>query len=230
MVVPWLPPWLRLTLHEGVLVPVWLITTVSMIVLLWQGVRDTNQFGTARYLLHAGYAAALLWHLVRSGPPENQLPVIQPIIFPRWKNAPWVPVLVTALLLLMTAISDDGISLLMLLMVVAAGIIIVFWRKEITLGLVILSLLVAVLAYFAGLPMMKNGFVNEGFGYLFTIFAMPVYLAGGLLLGHTRLGGIQLLAKQYLPALRSFLIGCLFFVPLGLANAANGSPAGSEFT
>jgi hypothetical protein len=201
-----------------------------MIVLLCQGVRDTNQFSTARYLLHASYVAALLFHLVRSGPPVNQLPEIQPVIFPRWKHAPWIPVLVVVLILLMTAFSDDGFSLLMLLMVVAAVIIIVAWRREITPGLVIQGILVAVLAYFAGLPMMKNGFVNEGFGYLFTIFAMPMYIAGGLLLRHTRLGGLQLLAKQYLTALRNFLLGCLFFIPLGLANAANGSPTGSDFT
>jgi hypothetical protein len=77
---------------------------------------------------------------------------------------------------------------------------------------------------------MKNGFVSEGFGYQFTILAVPMYIAGGLLLGHTNLGGIQLLAKQYIPAMRSFLWGCLLFLPLGLVNAASGSPQGANFT
>ena len=225
-----LPPWSRLAPHQIVLIVLWLLTTGSMIVLLWQGVRDTNQFSIARYLLHAGYAAALLWYFVRSGPPVSQLPDLRPAAFSRWKYAPWIPVLVTALLLLMVVISDDGVSLLMLLMIVAAGAIIVIWRREITLHLVIQGILIAIIAFFAGLPMMTNGFVNESFGYLFTILAVPIYIAGGLLLGHTRLGGLQLLAKQYLPATRSFLLGCLLFVPLGLANAASGSPAGSDFT
>jgi len=198
--------------------------------LLWQGVRDTNQFSTARSLLHAGYVAALLWYLIRSGHPVSQIQDLRPVAFPRWKYTPWISVLVTVLVLLMVVISVDGVSLLMLLMIVAAGTIIVVWRGEITLRQVIQGILVAMLAFFAGLPMMKNGFVNESFGYLFTILAVPMYIAGGLLLGHTRLGGLQLLTKQYLPALRSFLLGCLLFVPPGLANAASGSTAGSDFT
>jgi hypothetical protein len=164
--------------HEVVLVVLWIITTVSMAVILWQGLRDTNQFSTARSLLHAGYVAALLWYLIRSGHPVSQLQDLRTVAFPRWKYASWIPVLVTVLVLLMVVISDDGVSLLMLLMIVVAGTIIVVWRGEITL----------------------------------------------------RLGGLQLLTKQYLPALHSFLLGCLLFIPLGLANAASGSTAGSDFT
>jgi hypothetical protein len=51
-----------------------------------------------------------------------------------------------------------------------------------------------------------------------------MYIAGGLLFERTRLGGTQLLAKRYHQAVQSFFSGCLLFVPLGLINAADGSP------
>jgi hypothetical protein len=51
-----------------------------------------------------------------------------------------------------------------------------------------------------------------------------MFVAGGLLVKRTGLGGSQLHSGQYAAALRSFLWGCLLFVPLGLFNAASGSP------
>ena len=216
--------------HRIVLIVLWLITTIAMVAMLWLGVRDTHSFSTARYLLQAGYVAALLWYLSRSGSPMSQLPEIRPLGFLRWRYASWISVVGIALVFALTVLSDAGSSILLLLLLVAAGIIIVAWRREISLRLVLQGVAVAIAAFFAGLPMMKNGFVSESFGYQFTILAVPMYVAGGLLLGHTRLGGIQLLAKKYLSAMRSFLWGCLLFLPLGLVNAASGSPAGSSFT
>jgi len=181
-------------------------------------------------MLHAGYAVALLWYLSRSGSSISQLPEIRPLAFPRWRYAAWLPVLGIALMLALTAFSDGGTDILMLLMIVTTVWIIIAWRREIGLRSVIQGVVVAAIAYSAGLPMLKNGVISETALYLFTLFAVPMYIAGGLLLGHTGLGGIRLLAKQYLPALRSFLWGCLLFVPLALANAASGSPPGSDFT
>ena len=54
-----------------------------------------------------------------------------------------------------------------------------------------------------------------------------MYIAGGLLVDHTNLGDVQLLAKRYRKVLGSFIWGCLLFVPLGLTNAAAGSPGGT---
>ena len=160
----------------------------------------------------------------------SQFPEYRPLAFLRWRYATWISIVGIALVFALNVLSDAGSSILLLLLIVAAGVIIVVWRREISLWLVIQAVGVAVIAFFAGLPMMKNGFVRESFGYQFTILAVPMYVAGGLLLGHTSLGKIQLLGKQYLPALRSFLWGCLLFLPLGLVNAASGSPEGSNFT
>jgi hypothetical protein len=56
-----------------------------------------------------------------------------------------------------------------------------------------------------------------------------MYVAGGLLFDRTRLGGIQLLAGRYSEVVRSVFWGFLLFVPLGLFNAADGSP-GTDIT
>jgi hypothetical protein len=64
-----------------------------MVAMLLKGVRDTHQFSAARHILHAGYVAALLWYLGRSGSAISQLPELRPLAFPRGRYAPWIPVL-----------------------------------------------------------------------------------------------------------------------------------------
>jgi hypothetical protein len=135
-----------------------------------------------------------------------------------------------SLMLALIVIFDFGFPIMTLLMLVAMSGIIVAWRREIRLRLVVQGVGVAVIAFLAGLPLQENGFINKTGFYQFAILTPLMYVGGGLLFGRTGLGGIQLLAKQYLPALRSFLWGCLLFVPLGLANAASGAPQGSNFT
>ena len=51
-------------------------------------------------------------------------------------------------------------------------------------------------------------------------------MAGGLLFERTRLGGSRLQSAEYPRALRSLLWGMVLFAPLGLLNAADGSPGG----
>jgi Type II CAAX prenyl endopeptidase Rce1-like len=212
--------------HRIVLIIAWLFVTFALVGMLWQGVRETKQYPTARYILTSGYVVALIWYLIRSGPSFSQLPEIRPYAFRRWRSGVWIPVLVIALIFTLTAFSDYGVLILDLLMLLAAIWIIVAWRREISLRLTIQGVGIAAIAFFAGRPLQESGLVSVTGYYQFTVLTPFMYVAGGLLFGHTKLGGIQLLAKQYLPALRSFLWGCLLFIPLGLANAASRAPVG----
>jgi hypothetical protein len=117
------------------------------------------------------------------------------------------------LLLVLTAISDDGVEILMLLMIVATVWILLVWRREIQLRSVIQGFELALIANLGGLPFLNNGFVGETTFYGLLILVPPMYIAGGLLVDRTGLGGVQLLAKRYrqldqlflgLSAVRSF--------------------------
>jgi hypothetical protein len=216
------PSWF--TSHQVILIILWLVTTIAMTVMLWQGVRDTNRFSTTRYILHAGYVVALLWYLGRTGPSVNQLPEVSPQVLPRWRYGVWIPVLVIALQFALTLVSAGGVSILWLLMIVATGPILLAWRREIRLRLVVQGLAVALVAFLAGLQMANNGFLSKFSLYLIPVLSFPMYVAGGLLYERTRFGGIQLLSGQYGKAVKSVFWGGLLFIPLGLINAAGGSP------
>jgi hypothetical protein len=127
-------------------------------------------------------------------------------------------------MLALTAVSDDGVDILMLLLIVATAWILLAWRREIRLRAVVQGLAVALVAYLAGLPFAKNGFAGQTTVILLPALSAPMYVAGGLLFDRTRLGGIQLRAGRYGEVLKSVLWGALLFVPLGLINAADGSP------
>ncbi|UCD36953.1 MAG: CPBP family intramembrane metalloprotease [Fidelibacterota bacterium] len=210
--------------HRIALIIIWLLVTGVLVVLLAQGVRQTDQFGTLRSLLQAAYVLALLWYLARTGPPIHQLDELPSRVLPRWKYGVWVPVAGIALLLVLVALSDDAMFLLLLLLMIATLWILVAWRREIRMRPLYQGLAAAVVAYLGGLPALKNGFIGMTTFYGLLVFVPLMYVAGGLLIQRTGLAGIQLLAGRYAGALRSFLWGCLLFVPLGLINAAEGSP------
>jgi hypothetical protein len=210
--------------HRIALVVIWVVTTAAIVVMLFHNVRSTGQYKEVRYVLQVGYVAALLWYLGRSGPSVNQLPETRPQVLPRWRFGAWIPVLVIALLFALTLVSELGVSILMLLIMVATGPILLAWRREIRRRSVIQGLTVALIAFLAGSQMSDNGFISKLFLYLLPGFSFPMYVAGGLLYERTRLGGIQLLTGQYGKAVKSVLWGGLLFIPLGLLNAAGGSP------
>jgi hypothetical protein len=199
-----------------------------MTAMLWQGVRETSQFSTIRDMLLAAYVAALLWHLARSGS-CSVLPEIRPFVFPGRSSRACIPVWGITLILALAILSGAFQSVMLLSLLLASIWIIVAWRRQINLRSVVQGIALAAVALAACLPLLKNGLISQRAGYLLTPLTALVYIAGGLLFKRTGLGGAQLLAKQYFPALRSFLRGCLLFLPLGLSNAAAGSP-GSGFT
>ena len=218
-----------LTPHSVALLLMWLVVTGAVVVMLLQDVRSTDRYSAVRYVLQAGYVAALLWYLACTGPSISQLPEFRPQVLPRWRLGAWVPVVGLALLLAMTAVSDDGVDLLMLLLIVATAWILLAWRREVRPRAAVQGFAVALIAYLAGLPAANNGLVGETTHTLLAALSAPMYVAGGLLFRRTRLGGLQLLAGRYGGALQSVCWGALLFVPLGLINAAAGSP-GSNIT
>ena len=199
-----------------------LLATVTLVVMLISGVRTTGQFRVERYILHVAYVGALLWYLVRRGPSVEHLPDIRSFFLRRWEFGRFIPVLVMALILLSTFFGGESIT--MLLLMIAVLWILVVWRREIRLLPILLGLGVAVIAFLGGLPFWINGFVGTPVFTVLLICVPPMFVAGGLLLERTGLGGSQLYAGRYLKAGKSFLWGCLLFVPLGLFNAAAGSP------
>jgi hypothetical protein len=202
----------------------WLVTTVAMITMLLLNVRETGGYREVRYILQVGYVTAMLWYFSRTGPSISQLPKVRPLVFPRWRYSVWIPVFVVAIFFILIAISDGDLLILALPMIVASWWILLAWRRQIRFRSVIQGLALALIVYFAGLPMFNNGYISATGFYGLLINVLPMYIAGCLLVDRTHLGGVQLSAKQYLKALQSFFWGCLLFVPLGLFNAAGGAP------
>lgn len=214
---PWSTP------HHLILTIMWLITTGVIVTTLLLGVRETGQYVEIRYIVPAGYVAALIWYLIRSGSSLNQLPELQPLLFPRRRFGAWIPVLGIALLLALTASSDASLVLFFIVPIVAMIWILIAWRRQIRLRSVVQGLGLTLIIYFPALTMFRNGAISEEIFSFFLYFVPPMYVAGGLLFQHTRLGEVQLLAKRYRRSMASFFWGCLLFIPLGLTNAAAGA-------
>lgn len=208
-----------------VLASAWAVTVAAIVVMLvWQDVRHSQQYGTARYVLHACYASALVWYLARTGPPMRELPELGPTFLPRWKFGVWIPVAGAALLFVLTLADDRGVGVLTLLMAIATAWMLLAWRREVRLRAVLQGLALALVAFGAGWPLVNAGFVAESSFYVLLAFVAPMYVVGGRLCSRTGVGGLRLGEGRYVGALRSFLWGSLLFVPMGLINAAEGSP------
>lgn len=211
------------------LIIMWLVTTCTMVAMLLFDVRNTDQFSAVRYVLHGVYVSILLWYLLRTGPSMKKLPELSSPVFPRWKYGQLIPALGVVLLFALTVFSDQGDSYLYLLLIIATGWILVVWRRRIKLRMFVIGFAVAVIAFLGGLPFLKSDLISRTAFIILLIFIPPMFIAGWLLIKRTGLGGIQLLEAHFGKALKNFLWGCLLFVPLGLANAASGSP-GTDIT
>jgi hypothetical protein len=211
----------QFTPHNIALITMWLLSTVSLIVMLSIGVRNTGQFRTARYILQVAYVITLFWYLTRSGPSIKQLPELNPLVLPKLRIGKLIPVFVIALLL-WSEFASQG--LLKPLMMLATIWILIIWRREISFPSILLGLAVTVVAYLGGLPWIQNQYFSKEMFIVFLAFITPMFVAGGLLSKRTGLPGSQLYARRYKKAVVSFLFGCLLFIPLGLTNAAAGSP------
>ncbi|MBN1658025.1 MAG: hypothetical protein JXA93_06460 [Anaerolineae bacterium] len=225
----WITHHSRYAPHRVALIILWPVTVVAMTAMLGQGVRETGQFSMIRDVLLTAYVAVMLWYLVHSGAFIGSLTDIRPLMFPGRKYGAWIAVLGMILILGLAVLSGAFQSIVLLAMLIAAIWITAAWRREASLHSVVQGAGLAAAAFGACLPLLRNGFISQRAGYLVTPLTALVYIAGGLLFRRTGLGGVQLLEKRFFPALRSFLQGCLLFLPLGLANAAAGSP-GSGFT
>ena len=75
----------------------WLFTTVTVIVLIFRGARDSGQFNDECNLLQAAYVLALFWYLIRMGLSMNQLAELKPLLLPKRRIGKWIPVLIIAL-------------------------------------------------------------------------------------------------------------------------------------
>lgn len=202
----------------------WLVVTAAIIPMLLHDVRSTQAWEATRHLLHVGYVGALLLFLGRTGTPTPRPSEVGEETPTRPRFGAWLSALGIGAVLTLTVTSDSGVYILLLLMIVATVWILLGWRREIQLRAVVHGLAVATVALLAGLRLASNGFISDAAFYLLAGGSFPMYVAGGLLCRRTRLGGVQLLAGGYGGALKSLVMGGLLFAPLGLINAAGGSP------
>ena len=182
--------------HSLVFAIVWLVTTITLIVMLSSGVRRTGQYEIEPLLL-------------------RRRPAI----------GRWIPVLGVALALALVALDQGGALIVILLLPIAVVWTLVARRREIGLRPVLLALALTALAFLGGFPFWNHDFIRKHV-FIFLLACTPItFVAGDLLHKRTGLGGSPLYAGQYKKALVSFLWGCLIFLPLGFLNAAGDSPA-----
>jgi hypothetical protein len=201
----------------------WLLTTVSLLVMLFCGVRNTGQFRVERDILQVAYVLALFWYLIRTGPSVKQLPDLSPLLLPKLRIGKLIPVIVIALLFVVEFFAPGILKLPLML---ATIWILIVWRREIGLPAVGLGFAVTVIAFLAGLPFYQNQYIRKEFFIGELVFVMPMFVAGGLLSKRTGFVGSQLYAGRFWKSVMSFLWGCLQFIPLGLIAAAGGGSIG----
>jgi hypothetical protein len=142
-------------------------------------------------------------------------------LLPKLQIGKLIPVIVIVFLFVAEFL-DQG--LLLPLLMLATIWILIAWRREIGLPAILLGLGVTAIAFLAGGIFYQNQYIEKAIFIVLLVFVMPMFVAGGLLSKRTGLVGSQLYARHYKQAVKSILWGCILFIPLGLSNAAVGSP------
>ena len=212
--------------HALALIVVWLVATVALVAMLMGGVRQTDAFDAARTAMQVSYVAVLLWYLAMTGKAAWQLPEIKPLLSGRSAIGRLLPALLVALLFLLNLVSSDGSDIVMQLMILATLIVLLVWFRKFRISLFLQGVVLAVIAYVVAIPYSDRDFITPTAHVLLSGFVPFMYVAGVLMVRRTGLGEVQLAAGRYGRAILGFLWGVLLFVPLGLFNAADGSPGG----
>jgi hypothetical protein len=209
--------------HNIGLISMWVLATILLLTMLITGVRTTGQYRAERNIIQLLYVVALTWYLFQKGPSLTKLPALHPPLPPGLNIKKLIPVLIIALLFLaeFTGQVKDVVRPLTL---PATIWIVIAWRREIRLTVIVPGLIITLIALFAGLPFYQHQYFGRGAFIIFLAFVTPMFVAGGLLSKRTTLGGSQLFGLNLKQAILSFLGGFVLFIPLGLANAASGSP------
>jgi hypothetical protein len=119
------------------------------------------------------------------------------------------------------------VGLFLLLLAAATLGVLAAWRREITVRAVILGLAASVIAFLAGgIAFWRHGLVAKPMLIFMLVAIPPMFVAGGLLVARTGIGGVRLLEGHYREAWRSFQAGAALFLPLGLTNAAGPARPG----
>ncbi len=213
-------------LHTVTLSVAWLLCSGSALVMLVIGTRATGDFETLRYVLHAIYSASLVWYLARTGPFFAKLPAVEVPRFLRWRGGVWIPAGIVALAFLMTLAHEDGSDTVLLLLILgAAGTLAFLWR-QIRLRWVLQGVLVALAAYIVGRIPAAHGMIGQNVVTLLAGLAAPLYIAGAILQQRTGLGRLCLSEWDLRMAAKGWVWGLVLFLPMGMVNAASGSPGG----
>jgi len=209
--------------HRIALFVTWVLASAAVLVMLFHDARHAERFRALRYLLQSIYVATLLWHLGRTGPPIDRCTRVPPRASRHRKYAARMTALGVAMLFAWVLVSDRGVDVLLLLLIIATPWILLAWRREIRLRAVAQGVAVALIVLLAALPAVRGGLVG-GITLFIAATSAPMYVAGGLLLERTRLGGLRLHAGRYGAVVTGVLWGALLFLPLGLANGADVPP------
>jgi len=167
-------------------------------------------------ILGGAYVLILIWWLWRDKPNASDVPASAPIIgfFPRFGPMLGFVTLLTAGITALTCfLLRDG-WLMLLLSIPLSMLLIVILRKQVHRKHIIASVTIIIVL---GIVEQLLG-EEQSSGLVMPIGASFMFLAGALLLEHTKLTHIRLLDGDYLLAGKSFLWGCALAVPPALLN------------